>query len=332
MSERIDIAFGFDARYVPHAANVIASIARHAPGADLRFIVLHEGVTEDRKAVVEALAPQAAFLWIEVGDDDLPAYADRGHLNRSVLFRLGLEKLAPAACKRLLYVDADTIVRGDIRDLWATDLGDRALGAAPDCYVSALEFARKYGLPEEGANYFNAGVLVIDLEKVRAERLFSAALDFVVKHDKDLLLGDQDALNYVFWRRWKGFEPTWNVQRYATPEELAAEPHADRRWGKPSPQLIHYIGMEKPWMRNAWHPWAWLYWESLLRTPFAGEVRAAFKIDASQLMRFRLRYALATLRTWWARLKSPAPRAAASEFASNTAASLQHYPAPSSDR
>lgn len=332
MTDRIDIAFGFDARYVPHAANVMASIVRHAPEANIRFIVLHEGVSDARKAIVQDLAPRAEFLWIEVGDDDLPAYADRGHLNRSVLFRLGLEKLAPRECKRLLYVDADTIVLGDIRELWATDLGDRALGAAPDCYVSAPEFARKWGLPEEGANYFNAGILVIDLEKVRAEKLFSAALDFVVAHDKDLLLGDQDALNYVFWRRWRGFEPTWNVQRYATPQEIAAEPHADRRWGKPAPQLIHYIGMEKPWMRNAWHPWTWLYWENLLRTPFAGEVRAAFGIDAYQMLRFRFRYELAKLRTLWAKVRGSLPAEAPSAFASNSGASPQHFPAPSPDR
>lgn len=289
-SDRIDIALGFDAKYAPHAANVMSSIARHAPGAKLRFVLLHAGVDAPLQKRVEAEAPKAECVWIEVGDDDLPAYADRGHLNRAVLFRLGLEKLAPVDSKRIIYVDADVIVLGDIRELWSADLGGNALGVVPDCYIDAVEFARKWALPEENANYFNAGIQLIDLEMVRREGLFSAALEFVVQYDKQLLLGDQDALNYTFWGRWTPVEPTWNVQRYVTPKEIAEEKAKDRRWGKDAPRLIHYIGTEKPWMPNVWHPWAWLYWENLRRTQFHDEVAASYKMDFYQLMRQRLRY------------------------------------------
>lgn len=295
MGDRIDIALGFDAKYTPHGANVISSIARHAPGADLRFIVLHDGVSDDRRKLVEACAPKAAFHWVAVGDDDLPAHEVRGHLTRAIIFRLGLEKLAPADCRRVLYIDSDTVVLGDVRELWTADLRGNAIGAVPDCYISATEFAEKWQLPAEEANYFNSGVLVIDLAQVRAKKLFGAALDFFVAHDAQLLFSDQDALNFVFWRRWTGIEPTWNVQRYVTPKELAEEPRADRRWGKPGPRLVHYIGMEKPWMPNVWHPWAWLYWENMRRTPFAEEVQTTFKMDFYQLARLRLR--------WW--LKRP---------------------------
>src|SRR5690242_15788800 len=99
MSDRIDIAFGFDGRYVPHAANVMTSIVRHAPGANLRFIVLQSDVSPEQKKRMEDAARGAHFVWVDVGDDDLPPYATRGHLNRTVLFRLGLETLAPADCK-----------------------------------------------------------------------------------------------------------------------------------------------------------------------------------------------------------------------------------------
>jgi len=300
MDGRIDIAFGFDGRYVPHAANVMASIVRHAPGARLRFIVLQADVTPEQKRRMEAAVPGPEFVWIDVRDDDLPAYATRGHLNRTVLFRLGLEKLAPADCRRVLYIDADVIVVGDIREMWEADLGPHAIAAVTDCYQDADRFAETWGLPK-GGRYFNAGVQVIDLEKVRAGRLFSKALDFVVEHDAKLLFGDQDALNYVFWKDAAVLEPTWNVQRFLKPEEIAGETAPDRRWGHRQPRLIHYIGMEKPWMRNVWHPWAWLYWENLRRTPFAAEVRKAFGMDFLQMMRLRLR--------WW--LRRPRGRARA---------------------
>jgi lipopolysaccharide biosynthesis glycosyltransferase len=303
MSERIDIALGFDGRYVPHAANMMAAIVRHAPGAKLRFILLQADVSANEKARLESAIPGPEFVWIDVGDDDLPAYSERGHFNRTVLFRLGLETMAPADCKRVLYVDADAIVVGDIRELWAFDLGPHAIGAATDCYLDADTFAATWGLSKDG-RYFNAGVQVIDLEKVRAGRFFTKALDFVVEHDKKLLYVDQDALNYVFWKNSAVLEPTWNVQRYLKPHEIANETAPDKRWGHAWPRLIHYIGTEKPWMRNVWHPWAWLYWENMLRTPYANEVRKAFGMGFLQLMRLRLR--------WWVRRprgKMPEPRA-----------------------
>lgn len=300
MSERIDIALGFDGQYVPHAANVMSSIVRHAPGARLRFILLQADVTPEQKRQIEAAVPGPEFVWIDVSNTDLPAYATRGHLNRTVLFRLGLEKLAPADCRRVLYIDADVIVVGDIREMWAVDLGPHAIAAATDCYQDADAFAGLWGL-SAGGRYFNAGVQVIDLEKVRAGGLFAKALDFVVANDAKLLLGDQDALNYVFWKDAAVLEPTWNVQRFMNPEEIAGETAPDRRWGHGQPRLIHYIGMEKPWMRDVWHPWAWLYWENLNRTPFAGDVRKAFGMDFLHLVRLRLR--------WW--LRRPRGRAQA---------------------
>ncbi|MEZ6030850.1 MAG: glycosyltransferase family 8 protein [Hyphomonadaceae bacterium] len=289
MSERIDIALGFDGRYVPHAANVMASVVRHAPDAKFRFIVLQADVTPEQKKRMEAVAPHSEFVWADVGDD-MPTYT-RGHLNRAVLFRLGLEALAPADCRRVLYIDADTIVVGDVRELWSADLGVHPVGAVTDCYQDADEFAELWDLPK-GGRYFNSGVMLIDLDKVRADKLFTKALDFVARNASKLLFGDQDALNYTFWNKTAVLEPAWNVQRYMKPGEIVSETASDRRWGYAKPRLIHYLGTDKPWMRNVWHPWAWLYWENLLRTDFAKDVKSAAGMDFRQMLRLRLRWLL----------------------------------------
>lgn len=304
MTGRIDIAMGFDARYTTHAANVMTSIVRHAPGAKLRFIVLQTDVKDAERRRIEAAVGAAEVVWVEVGEADLPAHATRGHLSRAMLFRLGLETLAPQDCARVIYVDADTIVLGDVRELWEADLGDAPIGAVTDCYQVADKFAEAWSLPR-GGRYFNSGVLLIDLAKVRAGKLFSRALAFVVEHDDKLLFSDQDALNHVFWKNAAVLEPTWNVQRYLSRDEITGETAPDRRWGQPSPRLVHYIGTEKPWMKNVWHPWAWLYWENLRRTPFAADVKRASGMGFLQMMRLRLR--------WWIKRPGkvqmgPAPR------------------------
>jgi lipopolysaccharide biosynthesis glycosyltransferase len=292
MDERLDIALGFDAKYAPHAGAAIASIVQTAPNARFRFILLHDGVGAELRAKVEACAPGAVFRWTEVTDAHLPAFADRGHFNRTILFRLGLPQLAPADCHRVLYFDADIIVRRDVRALWAMDFEDAAIAAAADQYVDSVKFARQWNLPADDARYFNSGVLLIDLDRVRAEKSFDTALDFVIRNDANLLFADQDALNYVFWRAWTPINAAWNVQRFMTQKEMVALT-PERRWDGGAPAIVHFIGLEKPWLPNKWHPWAWIYWQASARTPFARDVARDNGMNLYQMLKLRLR--------WWLR-------------------------------
>src|SRR5262245_14524026 len=103
-----DIAFGLDAPYAQHAAALIRSIVRYAPGAAFRFLVLHSGIPAARRVVMERSTPSARFVWIEVTAADIPPYLHRqemGHVNFATLFRLCIEKLAPADSGRVLYLD-----------------------------------------------------------------------------------------------------------------------------------------------------------------------------------------------------------------------------------
>ena len=283
---RIDVALGFDSRYAAHAGTVVSSIVRNAPGAEFRFIMLHANVDRAVQERVESVAPNAAFVWTPVGDDDLPAHADRGHFNRTILFRLGLEALAPADCVRVLYIDSDMIVLGDVRELWTADLSDNAIGAVLDAYVDGATFAPRWDLPHNGERYFNSGLLLIDLAKVRQQKLFSRTLDFIVENDTKLLFSDQDALNHVFWGRWTALDPSWNVQKFLTGEEIA------RDLGGETPKLVHFTGTHKPWMAGIWHPWAWLYWDAVRHTPFKDDVASEFGVTAFHRARYLLRWLL----------------------------------------
>lgn len=283
----MDIALGFDANYAPHAASVMAAVRRFTPGVRLRFIILHEGVDGELRRKVESVAPDATWLWREIHPDDFPAFSDRDHLKRATLFRLGLEKHAPADCRRVLYLDSDLAILADLRPLWETDLEGHPLAAVIDAWVD-IEFTRRWGLEGEGP-HFNGGVLLLDLEKVREEKLFTKAIEFVAAHEPELEYGDQDALNCVFWRRWKQLDVAWNVQRFQAMPETARDLPAHKRLHG-APAIVHFTGPEKPWLPGIWHPWAWTYWRSLAQTPFAGEVAEKHGVGALQRARLWLRW------------------------------------------
>jgi lipopolysaccharide biosynthesis glycosyltransferase len=144
MVETIDIGLGFDGPYAPHAAALIASIVRYAPTARRRFIILYTGVSANLRSKVEIVAPNAQFVWVEVKNTDLPRLVDHGHFSRAILFRLGLENLAPTDCRRVLYLDSDLIALRDIGELWSVDLGTYPIGAVVDAYIDPAAFACRW--------------------------------------------------------------------------------------------------------------------------------------------------------------------------------------------
>jgi lipopolysaccharide biosynthesis glycosyltransferase len=292
--DEVTVSFGIDAAFVPHMAAVIASVVAHAPDARFRFLILHTGVDASRRASVETVAPGARFDWVEIDESDVPAFRDRGHFTRAILFRLGLERLAPQDCRRVIYLDADVIVLRDLRELWRKDLGACPIGAVTDTFVYyedyPAEFAKRWGLIYENGAYVNSGVLLIDLDQVRREGGFSRVISFVAEHGNDLLFADQDAINAVFWGRCCLLGNEWNVSRDRAIAGIAVSlPHSKRLNGL-SPAIVHYSHMYKPWRNSGYHPWAWLYWRYLAKTPFTREVASTYGVTFKARMRLWLRW------------------------------------------
>ena len=90
----------------------------------------------------------------------------------AALYRLKIAELLPDAVSRAIYLDADIIVNMDIKNLWEENIYDYALGAVLDTGVSRLPVAYKmFPVITQGfvkrENYFNAGVLLMNLNKFR---------------------------------------------------------------------------------------------------------------------------------------------------------------------
>lgn len=298
--ETINIAMAFDTEYAAHAAGVAASAARHCRSGDsLRFLILQSGIDLATRARVEASAPAARFDWIEISDEMFPELADRGYINRTTLYRLGLEKLAPKDCERLIYLDADLTVCGDLGELWRSDLQGRPIGAVIDPGVDSAAFADKWGLKGD-FGYFNAGVLLIDLAEVRRRGLFSAALKFQTENGPELPFSDQDSLNWAAHGAWRQLDPSWNVQRLMVFELVDGH----ERTRRPPARIVHFTTWEKPWLPQSWHPWAWIYWDNLARTPFLNDVARRHQFGAWKRARLWV--------TWLKRGPRPAERRALS--------------------
>ncbi|OZB13749.1 MAG: hypothetical protein B7X53_15450, partial [Hyphomonas sp. 34-62-18] len=140
--------------------------------------------------------------------------------------------------------------------------------------IDATVFANEHGLKPVPHAYFNAGMMVIDLEKVRASHAFEHAFEVISEGRIQLRYADQCALNLVLWNQWARLDPVWNMQRRMLidePWEPVFATREEMNWGR-RPKLIHYTTAKKPWHKDAYHPYTWLYFRYLRRTPYWQEI------------------------------------------------------------
>ena len=270
----IHVAVATDDAYAPWCATLLRSCLDHRSATPLHFHLLHDGglrpATRDRLQAV--VAGNGDLHVHEVDPARIEGLPSIDRFGRIVWLRLLLPELL-AAQARVLYLDADTFVTRPLDELWATPLDGSPLAAVANVVHPGLhEHVASLGI-DDHRNFFNSGVLVLDLEVQRREGSAAALTSFAAEHD-ELLWPDQDALNAVFAGRWRRLHPRWNAQN----SFWAWRPWAEEVFGAAAieeattdPAVIHFEGpsLNKPWHHLSEHPWRDAYRRTLATTPFA---------------------------------------------------------------
>jgi len=241
-----------DETYAMPLAVMVRSLLDHlSPGRAIRVVVVDGGITPGTKqrlndswrgstgwpsCQVDYVAPRYGGL------GNLPAW---GRGTTLTYARLSAADYLPSECRRAIMLDSDVLVLTDIGQLAATDLEGATVAATQDPYipfvssVGGLWSYAALGLRAD-VKYFNAGIMVIDMECWRAERVGPNAFAFVQRHGRTLQQYDQDALNAVLAGRWKELDPRWQVH-----------PRTANSLGCPTldnPNIVHFSGRLKPWL------------------------------------------------------------------------------------
>jgi len=289
MAENMEIVCGIDSAYAPHLAVMLTSIVASNPGQQIRVHVLHDGIDATLRARVTACTPALEIVWMEARNHRILDFDTVLHVTRATYLRLTMLEVLDPEIKRVLYLDVDLIANGDLRPLWNIDLGGKVCAAVVDPGVVPEEFAAKWSLPGPG-QYFNAGVMLIDFDRLREKPFLQRAIDILANPAAHYEYADQDALNIVLWNEWLPIDPVWNFQRkylyhhFEARKTLAPIPR--------EPTIIHFTERYKPWRRSEWHPYAWLYLRNLRHTPFKEEVLRAGQIGITDYCKWWLRWKL----------------------------------------
>ena len=267
LGREIPIFFSTDDNYIPFLDVAIASLIENASKEyTYRIIVLNMGLfPENVERVKRNERPGVMIDFVDISKS-LEAIKSRlknvYHFSIVTYYRLFIASLFPQYDK-ILYLDCDLVVLGDISKLYHTELGDSILGAAPEQFVqNTAEFRlyaeRALGLDPDG--YVNAGVLLINLAEFRKNGIEARFVRLITEYDFDLLDPDQAYLNYLCRDKICVLPNGWNKE----PMPLACEGEKN---------IVHYALYKKPWQYDDVMDGAY-FWHYAKQSPFYEDILA----------------------------------------------------------
>lgn len=266
--DRIQVAFISDSNALKPTLLSLWSVLRNA-SAEVRVIFLGVNLAETQWSMVEKVVgrfPRASLAAVPFDEGDLRGAATMvSHISPAAFVRIFLHRYARG---RVLYLDGDLLVTGDIAELGHVDLGSDLVAATTDYQAMYWSHRRireprvqaraerrlqhRAALVGDATRYFNAGVLLMDLDAIRKEADLVAELEDV-ERASSYPLGDQDHLNSIFVDRVTFLSPEWNCswgrlrKHRAFLRSCAVEPAVADSGGRQ--KIIHYHGPHKPWRK-----------------------------------------------------------------------------------
>ena len=268
--ENVHVVFAINNSYSQQCAVVIASILKNSD-AFYHFHVLDGGITDKNKRKLCKLKKIKDF---NISYYDMKKYdftslpLNRDWISVETYYRLYISDIIDKSIDKIIYLDCDIVVKADLRELYNIDLHDNYFGAVLD--ETYKDNAERLGLQR----YFNAGILIFNLNKLRNIQVAENSINFYKQNSSKIMYQDQDLLNCLYSENTLYLPFTWNVTSLLYLKDICDNnlyiSLEEQELALKNPKIIHYTGggLNKPWVENSIHPLSFEYFNYLKYTPF----------------------------------------------------------------
>lgn len=282
--EPVSICFASDDNYAPYLKVAIYSLlCNRNRERSYDIIILHKRISKEHQGEILGLADGksgVSIRFVNVVEADRELQSDVGcYYAVETNYRLLLFSKLFQNYRRMLYLDCDIIVTGDVGELFDVDLEGKSAAGVEDVGFRWLAYTKRaifldnkpynvlnyctdvLGIKDPGG-YVNAGVLLFDLEKCRQKVSFRDVVETL--HSRNFFHNDQDVLNILLEGNIKQVDCKWNYMN-----NIAFYLECDRKefrelyldLYREDYRIIHYISAKKPWngevpMGEVWQKYA----------------------------------------------------------------------------
>lgn len=240
--------------YIPPLTVMMTSLLKNNCNAVVNFYILHSSLHPEDFEYIRTQVPFSNYRLIDTAVPhgfmaDAPILF---HYTKEMYYRIFAAGLLPREVDRAIYLDPDMVIVNPLTDLYRLELGEKLFAAAksPNPLTQSTN-KKRLGL-EDSADYFNSGVLLMNIERLRQLDDREAVGKYIRSHGDTLMMPDQDILNVFYGDRTVILDSNiYNFDaRYYRISHLLPPINKDDSWIDRNTVVIHYCGKHKPWHKD----------------------------------------------------------------------------------
>lgn len=249
-----DIVFCADDKYSNYLPVTILSIVDNNPDAIIHIHILTDYISKkNRKRLIELSDqyPELDIQILTIDDSEIKKLPTTSGWTSHTWYRILIPRILSSDISKVLYLDVDTLVVGDLSELFHINLEYKSIAASPEAnYINPEYFKRLCYNQEEG--YICAGVMMMNLNYWRDNNLTEKSLDWAHNNKNVIKMLDQDVLNYICHDSKIILPLRYGVvQWYFTNDEFYKPPFICQiEECLTKPVIIHYA-FTAPWFKDS---------------------------------------------------------------------------------
>ena len=266
--KKYSVVFATDENYTQHLSVALVSLLINNDNCKFDIYIICSEMSEESFAKLKSIGNnyQSTVNQIVISDEIFDTLVTNYHFTKAMYYRLMIPNFIHEDI--VLYLDADIVVNGSVKDLFNTELGDKYIAA-----VLNPGFKRHEELNMSlNVEYFNSGMMLINNKLWKRHDLTKHIIEFIDLKNNIIQFPDQDGLNAIINGNWKKIDLKFNQQAVIFEENFHSKYNCftdnELKEAKNNPVIIHYTGSSKPWHFRNKHPYKHLYWRYLKMTPF----------------------------------------------------------------
>lgn len=251
---RIPLLVTLDQHYLPQLRVLLTSIYLNHLGQAFDVYLIHRQIPGKSLKKLSEDCARLDFRLIPIRADGETFRSAKvtARYPREMYYRLLAGEWLPHDLDKILYLDPDILVINSLNALWEMDLRGYLFAAA--AHTGKTEMANSVNKIRLKTNtdYFNSGVLLMNLEEARREIIPDDLFRFVEDNPMALLLPDQDVLNALYGSRILSLDDArWNYDaRNYSNYLLRSGGKENLEWVMENTSILHFCGKDKPWKKN----------------------------------------------------------------------------------
>lgn len=266
---KISIAYAPDDKYVNQTIVSMKSVIENNKDNQIEFIIMYSKLNPESLKKLGSLKG-ASIKLLKLDENIFSGLTLSKWVTVQAWFRIKLPQMCLDADK-VLYLDCDTLVLGNLKELFSLNLDGKFLAGVKDVW-GVNKYVKRLGMKSDV--YLNSGMLLFNCKYCREENFFDKVVDFAKNNEKIIEFCDQDSINKIVDEKKSVLHPkynfmdTWWRGGYYEFEGKEEEEYLD---AKESPVIAHLTGL-KPAFKGCKNKFKDEWWKYAKMTPIYEEL------------------------------------------------------------